>query len=73
MGKRTRVWEDDLCGLLGLRGSHFSGATLDCDMQSASMSPKEEILEGQGISEPNEGGRHIIGQKRVLAPSAEEE
>ena len=32
-----------------------------------------DILEGGDTSEPNEGGRHIRGQKRVLAPSAEEQ
>ena len=37
-----------------------------------SISPKEETPEMEESSEHEEEGRHIPGQKRVFAPSAEE-
>ena len=36
------------------------------------VSPKEGIREVEETSEPEEEGRHIPGQKKVFAPSAEE-
>ena len=37
-----------------------------------SIRPKEEIREVDEVSEPEEEGRRIPGQKKVFAPSAEE-